>query len=96
MGLSVLATARKLKSTRNDALYDQFVHDFLPEGHGRGGEHVRNARLRFHLECESLGQKQHFEQLLSRVEQVRTQTLSSVRDIGCCDTKCCSVSFMAT
>ena len=74
MGLSVLDTARKLRATRNDALCDKFVDEFLPAS-GKGPEAERNARLRFHLDCDSLGQKQQFAQLLSKVEPVRSRFL---------------------
>lgn len=74
MGLSVLETARKLKATRNDALYDQFVQEFLPDG-ARTHDHGRGGKIRFYLDCDLLGHKQHFEQLLAKLEHVRITLL---------------------
>ena len=70
MGLSVVETARKLKSTRNDGLYDAFVREFLPDAAGRSGAGARNARVRYYLDCDVLAKKGHFEQVLGKVETV--------------------------
>lgn len=72
VGLSVVETARKLKATRNDGLYDAFVREFLPDGGGgRSGAGARNARVRYHLDCDVLAKKGNFEHLLGKVETVR-------------------------
>jgi hypothetical protein len=73
VGLSVFDTARKLKMhCRNDALYDNFVKDFLPVPHGRSAQAQRCSRARFAIECDVLAAKQQFEQLLTKAEMVRT------------------------
>lgn len=72
-----METARKLKATRNDGLYDAFVREFLPDGGGgRSSAGARNARVRYHLDCDVLAKKGNFEHLLGKVETVRA--------LGCC------------
>lgn len=63
-------TARKLKMhCRNDALYDSFVKEFLPDS-GRTAPAQRCSRTRFAIECDVLAAKQQFEQLLAKAEEV--------------------------
>jgi hypothetical protein len=62
-------TARKLKMTRNDALYESFVREFMPTL-GRTSTAQRHGRTRFAIECEVLASKQLFGQLLAKAEEV--------------------------
>ena len=81
VGLSVRDTALKLKATGKGDLYQAFVTEFLPDaGAARGGAGARAAKLRYHLDCEVLAQKQQFEALLGKVERVRSPSALSLSD----------------